>query len=328
MIKDEFDNPDYLLRKAALLLENNQRADAEKTLSIVRNFINDDAGKLIAFADQARNIGNNDWALNAMARAYEIATTSTFVTLRYTSLLLDLQKNDKAQSLLATIPADQQQNPVYHFLNGRLAANKGDSERAIKAFEKALEIDSTFAQAFIAVYNYALNDQFVDVFLRTARNLVNENESNLLAKNLLAQYLFFIQEFDESISLYKELVAQPGLINPAEAYNRLAIMHIETSLVTAKNYARQAYDLQPNSAKILDTYGHIKALQGDYEGSLRMLRDAFARDASDPNIRYHLGYTLAKLNRIEEAKKELEYAVNVERPFFKRPQARALLESL
>ena len=61
---------------------------------------------------------------------------------------------------------------------------------------------------------------------------------------------------------------------------------------------------------------------------LKMLRDAFARDANDPNIRYHLGYTLAKLNRIEEAKKELEYAVNVERPFFRRPQARALLESL
>ncbi len=157
---------------------------------------------------------------------------------------------------------------------------------------------------------------------------MSESENNLLAKNLLAQYLFFIQEFDESIALYKELVEEPNLLNPAEAFNRLAIMHIEKSLVTAKNYARQAYELQPNSSKILDTYGHIKALQGDYEGSLRMLRDAFARDASDPNIRYHLGYTLAKLNRIEEAKKELEYAVNVERPFFKRPQARALLESL
>lgn len=47
-----------------------------------------------------------------------------------------------------------------------------------------------------------------------------------------------------------------------------------------------------------------------------------------PKKYYHLGYTLAKLNRIDEAKKELEYAVNVERPFFKRPQARTLLESL
>ena len=328
LIKDDFDNADYLLRKAALQLGNNQRADAEKTLSIVRNFINDDAGKLIAYADQARNLGNNQNALDAMARAYEIANTSTFVTLRYTSLLLDLQKNDKAQSLLATVPANQQENPVYHFLKGRLAANKGNDESAIDAFEKALDVDASFAQAFIAIYNYALNEQFVDVFLNTARKLVKENENNLLAKNLLAQYLFFIQEFEESTALYKELIEEPNLLNPAEAFNRLAIMHIEKSLITAKNYARQAYELQPNSSKILDTFGHIKALQGDYEGSLKMLRDAFARDANDPKIRYHLGYTLAKLNRIEEAKKELEYAVNVERPFFRRPQARELLESL
>ncbi|MFZ8198100.1 XrtA/PEP-CTERM system TPR-repeat protein PrsT [Alteromonas portus] len=328
LIKDDFDNADYLLRKAALQLSNNQRADTEKTLSIVRNFINDDAGKLIAYADQARSLGNNENALDAMARAHEIANTSTFVTLRYTSLLLDLQQNDKAQSLLATIPSNQQDNPVYHYLKGRLAANKGNDESAIKAFEKALDIEASFAQAFIAIYNYALNEQFIDVFLNTARKLVKENENNLLAKNLLAQYLFFIQEFDESTALYKELIKEPNLLNPAEAFNRLAIMHIEKSLVTAKNYARQAYELQPTSSKILDTYGHIKALQGDYEGSLKMLRDAFARDASDPNIRYHLGFTLAKLNRVEEAKKELENAVNVERPFFKRPQARALLEQL
>ena len=328
LIKDDFDNADYLLRKTALQLQAGERTDAEKTLSIVRNFINDDAGRLIVYAEQARTIGKNDNALNAMARANEVASTSSYVTLRYVSLLLDLQKNDKAQSLLTTIPKSEQQNPVYHFLKGRLAANKGDSESAIKDFTKALEVDATFAQAFIAIYNYALNEQFVDVFLKTARELVSEDENNLLAKNLLAQYLFFIQEFDESIALYKELVEQPNLLNPAEAFNRLAIMHMESSLITAKNYAIQAYDLQPNSAKILDTYGHIKALQGDYEGSLKMLRDAFSRDASDPNIRYHLGYTLAKLNRIKEAKKELEYAVKVERPFFNRPQARTLLESL
>ncbi|WP_394221050.1 XrtA/PEP-CTERM system TPR-repeat protein PrsT [Alteromonas gracilis] len=328
LIKDEFDNADYLLQKAALQFETNQRADAEKTLSIVRNFINDDAGKLISYADQARRIGNDKEAKEAMARAYEIASSSILVTLRYSSLLLDFQDNDKAQSILASVPTDQQQNPVYHFLRGRLEANKGNDARAVKAFTKALEIDTAFAQAFVALYNYALNEQFVDVFLDTARQLVAENENNLLAKNLLAQYLFFIQEYDESIALYKELITEPNLLSLAEAFNRLAIMHVDKSLDTAKNYAQQAHDLQPNSAKILDTYGHIKALQGDFEGSLKMLRDAFARDANDPNIRYHLGYTLAKLERIEEAKKELEFAVNVERPFFKRPQAQALLESL
>ena len=278
--------------------------------------------------EQVRAIGNDEAAEAAMARAYEIANNNTFVTLRYASLLLDLQSNDKAKRLLANISKEQQQSAVYHFLAGRLNANLGKSESAVNAYKRALAIDPSFAQAFIAIYNYALNEQFVDVFLNTARKMVEESTNNLLAKNLLAQYLFFIRDFEESTALYEELVKEPNLLNPAEAYNRLAIMSIEASLVTARNYAQKAYELQPNSASILNTYGHIKALRGDFEQSLQMLRDAFARDAKDPNIRYHLGFTLAKLGRIDEAKKELEYAVNVERPFFKRPQAKALLESL
>ena len=171
LIKDDFDNADYLLRKAALQLEAGQRADAEKTLSIVRNFINDDAGKLIAYADQARSVDNNENALDAMARAYEIANTSTFVTLRYVSQLLDKQNNDKAQSLLTTIPANQQKNPVYYFLKGRLAANKGNSERAIREFEKTLDVDATFAQAFVAIYNYALTVSYTHLTLPTNREV-------------------------------------------------------------------------------------------------------------------------------------------------------------
>ena len=328
LLKDDFDNADYLLRKAALQIQTNERADAEKTLSIVRNFINNDVGKLITYMEQVRAIGNNEAAEAAMARAYEISNGNTFVTLRYASLLLDLQNNEKAKTLLSSLSKEQQQSPVYHFLTGRLNANLDKSESAVNAYKRALAIDPSFAQAFIAIYSYALNEQFVDVFLSTAREMVKENGNNLLAKNLLAQYLFFIRDFEESTTLYEELVEEPNLLNPAEAYNRLAIMSIENSLVTARNYAQKAFELQPNSASILNTYGHIKALRGEYEQSLKMLRDAFARDAKDPNIRYHLGYTLAKLNRIDEAKKELEYAVNVERPFFKRPQARALLESL
>ena len=131
-----------------------------------------------------------------------------------------------------------------------------------------------------------------------------------------------------SYQRYLQLIEDNNVLNPAEVYNRLAIMSLENSLPNAKKKITQAFELQPNSAKILDTYGYIKALDGDYEGSLRMLRDAFARDAKDPNIRYHLGYTLAKLNRIDEAKKELTVAVNVERPFFMRPQAKRLLDSL
>ena len=328
LLKDEFDNGDYLLRKAALLVSSNKQDDAEKVLSVASNFINNAPSKLITYSDLMRRIDKSDDALDAMKKAYEASNKAPFVAFRYASLLLDLENVPAAERVLKTLPKTQQQTPLYWFLTGRVFASKSADASAVDAYKKALAIEPRFAQAFIALYNYALNEAFVDTFLDTARSLTKQNEDNLLAKNLLAQYLFFIREFDESITLYQSLINEPDLLNPAEALNRLAIMHIDKSLVDASKYAERAYQAQPNASRILDTFGWIKALQGDYEGSLKMLRDAFSRDAQDPNIRYHLGYTLSKLGRIEEAKAELIFAVNVERPFFMRPKAQALLDSL
>ena len=328
LLKDNFDNAEYLLRKASLLINSKQLTEAEKTLNIVRNFINDNPRDLVTYSDLIRSLGNNDLSLNAMERAYSISPENSSISLRYASLLLDLQNNTKAKSLLNGMPKAKEQTPIYWYLIGRLEANLNKDNAAVDAYLKALDVNPSFSQAFVAIYNYALNEEFVDTFLSKSRELIAENDANLLAKNLLAQYLFFIRNFEESTALYKELVENPNTLNPAEAYNRLAIMAVEDSLETAHAYANTAFELQPNSAKILDTFGYLKALRGEYETSLKLLRDAFARDANDPNIRYHLGYTLAKLGRIEEAKEELTFAVNVKRPFFKRPEAQSLLDSL
>lgn len=328
LLKDEFDNSDYLLRKAALLINANKQDDAEKVLSVAGNFVNDAPSKLITYSDLLRRIDKQDAALEAMQQAYAISNKSPFVAFRYASLLLDVEKAPAAERVLNTLTKSQQQTPLYWFLTGRVFASKSADESAVDAFKKSLDIEPGFAQSLVALYNYALNEEFVDTFLNTARSLVRQNEENILAKNLLAQYLFFIREFEESITLYESLIEDPNLLNPSEALNRLALMHIDTSLVDARRYAERAYQAQPNASRILDTLGWIKALDGDYEGSLQMLRDAFARDAQNPNIRYHLGYTLSKLGRIEEAKSELTFAVNVERPFFMRPKAQALLDTL
>lgn len=62
-----------------------------------------------------RSLGKNEAAKSAMETAHSVAKQNTFVTFRYVSLLLDLQDNEKAGALLASIPAAQQQNAVYQF---------------------------------------------------------------------------------------------------------------------------------------------------------------------------------------------------------------------
>jgi putative PEP-CTERM system TPR-repeat lipoprotein len=334
LIKDEFDNPDYLLTKAGLLVALKDYDAARKTLNIVENFIAQDASRLLRLSEQLLSINEEDRALAAIQKAQLAEPNSSIIALAHVRLLLQLEKVNDANALLASIAAAQQGNANYWLLKGRALAAENRDDQALDAYRQALKLDSNFAPPLIAIYNYALNERYVDTFIEESEAIIKQNPNNLLAKSLLAQYLYFIRDFEESTTLYNELVRIPETPSPAQAYNRLAIMAMEMGLGSAESIENaersitRAYELDPSSSKILDTFGWLKAQQGQYETSLKMLRDAFARDANDPNIRYHLGYTLAKLGRIEEAKEELTFAVNVERPFFKRPEAQSLLDSL
>ncbi len=328
LLKDNFDNPDYLLNKASFQLAMRNQKDAQKTLNIVQNFITNDAPRLVRYSNLQVQLNHPQQALDALANAQKAAPDNTFIALSRVRLLIQLKRLDEANTILNNLSESQSNNPNYWYSLGEFLAASNDSEKAVDAFKKALSIDVNFSQPLIALYNYALQEQYAETFIDQAQIIAEIQPDNLLARNLLAQYLFYIRDYERAAPLYQALVKEPDLLNPAQAYNRLALMALDKSLENAAQLIQEAYTLSPANADILDTYGWIKAQQGDYEGSLTLLREAFSRNAKDPNIRYHLGYTLAKLNRIEEAKEELSYAVNAQRPFFKRPQAQTLLESL
>ncbi|BFT29781.1 PEP-CTERM system TPR-repeat protein PrsT [Alteromonas sp. D210916BOD_24] len=328
LLKDNFDNPDYLLDKASLQLTMRQQKDAQKTLGIVENFIRNDAPRLVKFSNLQMQLENPQGALNALVEAQNAAPDSTFIALSRVRLLIQLNQLTGAEAILNDLAKTQSKNANYWHSYGEFLAASGKDAQAVEAFQQALALDPNFSQPLIALYNYALRESFVEIFLSQTEDIANSYPSNLLARNLLGQYLFFIRDYARAIPIYTKLIEEPNLLNPAQAYNRLALMKMDNSLEQAAGLVEKAYDLSPSNADILDTFGWVKAQQGDYEGSLKLLREAFSRNAKDPNIRYHLGYTLAKLNRIEEAKKELSFAVNTERPFFMRPQAQQLLNSL
>lgn len=328
LLKDDFDNPEYLLNKASLQLGLREQKGAQKTLNIVQNFIQDDPILLLKFSELSMSLGNEESALKAMASAQALLPQNIIIKLSRVRLLLQVNRIKAASTLIASIKYSEKQNPNFWYTQGLVYGAQDNNDAAVDAYIKAISLDPNFAQPFISLYNYALQDTYVDAFLSNAREIASSNPRNLLVRNLLAQYLFFTREYEESTTLYKALIEEPNLLNPAQAYNRLAVMTLESSLEQAANYVTKAYELAPSSSKILDTYGWIKAQKGEYEESLKLLRDAFSRDAKDPNIRYHLGFTLAKLARIDEAKEELKQAVSVERPFFLRSEAQSLLDSL
>ena len=96
----------------------------------------------------------------------------------------------------------------------------------------------------------------------------------------------------------------------------------------AEDDARRAHQLAPDSASVNDTLGWILVQQDRANEALKFLREATARDANNPAIRYHLGAALAKLGRGREAERELFFALEFGHPWLERPAAESLMAEL
>jgi Flp pilus assembly protein TadD len=87
---------------------------------------------------------------------------------------------------------------------------------------------------------------------------------------------------------------------------------------------RRAVHLSPQDASFLDSYGWSLYMSGKYAEALKQLTGAAGREPNDADVRYHLGATYVKLNRLDEARVELKKSLAIENM---RP-ARALLKSI
>jgi len=117
----------------------------------------------------------------------------------------------------------------------------------------------------------------------------------------LATSFYEIEEFEKSDAAHDELLELAP--NDDLALNNYAYFLAVRGekLEKAKTMAERALSIAPNNISYLDTYGWVLHKLGQYEKALESLKRAYQMDSRDPEILEHLGETLMKLNRIQEA---------------------------
>lgn len=313
LIRSDFSSAHYLEMKIGLLLQLNRNEEAGKSLKILYGMSDEDPVALASIASKQKQVGLFDDALNSIKKARILAPQRNDLALQEIQIRLAQKDLVGAQTQITQLKATLPDNPSVELIQGELFLQQGNASLAEKQYLKAYGLDNQYSLALVKLYQLNITNRATQkqAFEKLIQQHVNDNPDDLLAVNLFADYSMVNSSFENAIKHYQTLLQVQNYPNMANVLNNIANAYLRSSndIQLPDKYSLKALEIAPNNSAILSTRGWVLALKGEYEPALDHLRRAFVMDSEDPSNRYYLAYTLYKLGRIDEAKREISFAV-------------------
>jgi Tfp pilus assembly protein PilF len=240
-------------------------------------------------------------------------------------VLIGMGKLDDASQALEDLDEIFSGRAETHQAKGSFALASGDLEAAQRHFAAAYQIAPS-RKSVHRLFNAQVEAGNIEDALKTIRVWILIHPDDVSSRHALAEKLISVGAFRPAQLVYEGILkrtdADPYLLN------NLAYVAHKVGDTEARTYARRAVEMDPDEAGFLDTYGWILSETGDPERGLKLLRDAFTRQATNQEIRYHIALALLQLERVEAAKRELVAALQSKRTFPSLNDAVALLQQL
>lgn len=161
---------------------------------------------------------------------------------------------------------------------------------------------------------------------RLAKQWIKKTPQDYTARRQYAELLVSQQRWTDAKTVL-EALQQDG-IEDLYILNNLANVYGQLNDPRALPAAELIYERAPENPAVLDTYGWILTQNGKVEEGLAILREAYARASTQPEIRFHIGKALASLGRTDAAKEEVRAALEQGVEFADKGAAQALLNEL
>ena len=307
-------------------LFNNQKALAEQSLQKIINLDKQDIGSRLLLARLLSEYPDKDKeTLALLDEATKIDPDKPEAMVFKTAYLIKRQQYPEALALAHKI---DQQFPK--LVLGKLLV--GDTYLAQKQYEKANE---HYQLAYKAQPNDKILLTISDLFIIQKKS--NEaikllNEALVKAPKDLAIHFklatIYQQQNDSKLA---EAHYDAMLIEQSDnviALNNLAILYAQKNDPRALDLAKRAYDKAPESAAILDTYGHMLIKQNQASEGLKLLEKAASLAPKQNDVQLHLAEAYVSTNNTTKAIAILEPLVNTDLEFSEKKAALSLLESL
>ncbi|MCP5151583.1 MAG: PEP-CTERM system TPR-repeat protein PrsT [Chromatiales bacterium] len=262
--------------------------------------------RLLTVARYQRELGDLAGARISLERILEATPTHLEATVQLARL--DLLDRD-FETALERAERLRQSHPRSAFgelIRGDALLGSGQPEGALQAFRAAQELSD---QGEIAVRIQATMDALgqVEASLAELEGWVERNPDVLDARRALATAMAAHGRLADARRHF-ELLLERQPDEPSVLNNLAWVLH-RMGDPGAEAFARRAHAGRPSDPDVLDTLGWILVESGDAARGLALLREAQARDASSLGTQYHVAVALARLGRVDEARRELEAIV-------------------
>jgi cellulose synthase operon protein C len=270
----------------------------------------------------ANNLGGAAYSLNkALANQLDYLPAQALMT------DVELRQGDtvKAEKRARDIVVKNPKRAIGYSLLGDIASVRGQTSIALESYRKAHQLEPSTETLLRLFRTLSVQDGSKPATL-LVENWLKTHPKDIAAQRALADSFARSGNFKQAKTAYEDLLRVTP--DDSSALNNLANVMLRLKDPGAVKVAEQAVVKNPNNANAIDTLGWALFQAGQTDRSLQLLRDARLREPGNPEIRYHLAVLLAKTNRKNEAREELESAIKGGQIFDSAVDATSLLNSL
>ncbi|MDP2902501.1 MAG: PEP-CTERM system TPR-repeat protein PrsT [Methylovulum sp.] len=323
--KDFRHNVQLLEALARCYVADGQRGKATAVLHNMVDEVGFDAKQLYQISRQQTALADYAGAIKSLQKAAQGNAAYLPAQIALTELQLShgerIYALNGAQSLLEQYP----DKAIGYRLMGDIDSHDKNFSHAVINYQTALAKEKN-ADLLMRLYLALKQANDAQKAFNVLEQWVKAHPQDKVPMLALAEEHLQAKQWEKAQKYYEQLLKtnknQPLLLN------NLAYIYFTTGNAKALDYAEQAQKLTPDQPSSNDTLGWILVNKDQPERGLEYLRTAHARSSQDPEIRYHLAVALYRLNRIEEAKLELEQVLQEKQTFNGIEDARALLDKL
>ncbi len=205
--------------------------------------------------------------------------------------------------------------------------NLNRPQEALDSYKRGTDLPTADVDLILSYYTSLRSLQGAEAALAFLEDHVSQKKSvSYQILRVVAAGYADVGAHGKAIALNETLMK--GQPNDPILLNNLAILYLKTQDKRARTLAQKAYELAPDNYAVMDTLGWILVNEGDAAVAIAILRNAMARSANVPEIKYHYAVALHRNGQSSTALKELRAILAEGRTFDGIDDARALYESL